>query len=218
MGINVGILVVADSIPQEIKDRFVNCIDWSEPKADYEIIMMENEREEGVPFNKCILLNDGLKNAFKRKFDVIIQTDIDLLVPPGAIDFTCEQAMGGNFCVHLPMIRLPKEVYENSNLKYKDYPWQEWVNMGQKQYATGCWNGLTPKAWSMTGGFNPHMTGWGFEDRDWRGRGLRNGVKWKDNWKWYKRFPLIHVNHPDRNPNKSKENKQVANKKVKSYL
>ena len=215
--INVGILVVADSIPEEIKNRFRNCIEWSKPKSNYEIVMMEHERDEEEPFNKCILLNAGLKMCFEKKFDVIIQTDIDLVVSPGAIDFTAEVAMNDKCCCHIGMIRLEKGVYDPM-LKYTDYPWNEWVKNGKKQYASGCWNGMIPKMWELSGGWNPAMTNWGQEDGSHRRRAIRNGVKWKDRWEWIRSYPLIHPYHDKRSPNNSRNNKELDDKTVKSYL
>ena len=215
--LRVGIIVVADKISDEVKNRFSQSIKFSKPIPKCKVLMMCDDRKEGEPFNKCKLLNKGLRQAFKSKFDVIIQTDIDLIIPPGAIDFTCGVALEGDVCCHLPMTKMPeKEFIKYSN--YDEYPWKDWRETFKTIYATGCWNGLQPKVWKITGGFNEDMTEWGFEDRDWRARGKRHGIKWRDKWCWGRKYPLIHINHPDRTINNSSANKQCVDKKRKSWL
>lgn len=213
----VAVIVVADNIDSEIKDRFNESIGLSNPIPKVDIVMMENNRKKDELFNKCVLLNKALRKTLKGGYNVIIQTDIDLIIPPGTIDFSCRIALEGNVCCHLPMRKLPRKIILEHN-HYDDYPWEKWIKEYKPIYATGCWNALRPKAWKMTGGFNEDMTEWGFEDRDWRARGRRQGVKWSDNWKWHRSFPLIHVNHPDRTYNNSAYNKKKVNKSKKSWL
>lgn len=213
----VGILVVADRISDEVKNRFIDSINFSNPQPECKIIMMENERDEDQLFNKCKLLNKGLKIAFKENFDVIIQTDIDLVIPPNTINFTCNVALEGMVCCHLPMRRILKKEFDLFE-HYDDYPWDEWIKKYSPIYATGCWNGLVPKAWKMTGGFNEDMLEWGYEDRDWRMRAIKNNVVWRDKWKWGRTFPIMHVNHLPRTLNMSSENRKVGKSKRRDWL
>jgi GT2 family glycosyltransferase len=88
---------------------------------------------------------------------------------------------------------------------YEEYPFKVW-NKIKSVYATGCWNCMRSDLWVKSGGFNEDMTLWGYEDRDWRYRSINAGISWKDIYK----HPLIHVNHPRRNRDVSKQNIEIS--------
>jgi len=202
---DVAILVVADGIPQDIRTRFKMCIDKSNPTASYDVLIMGNVDSKEKVFNKCKMLNKGLKSIIG-KYKVIIQADIDLIVPPMLIDKTFSLAMEKDVCVHHCMICIPPEEF-NQHSDYDKFPLTKWKTF-KKVYATGCWNGLKSSLWKKTGGFNEEMTNWGYEDRDWRYRAIACGIPWKDVYN----FPLIHVNHPRRNRDVSKQNIDISKK------
>jgi hypothetical protein len=203
---DIGILVVADGIGDDVRKRFKHCLTASRPRATFDVVIMGSNkpRERGAKFNKCKLLNKGLKRLFEGGYKVIIQTDIDLICPPALIDKTFELAWKHKYCVHCSMRRISPEEYGKYK-EYRQYPFNRWKKMKQI-YAAGCWNGLVPALWKKTGGFNEDMIEWGYEDRDWRERSIKVGIKWKDLHK----FPLMHVDHPKRTKNVSLRNVEVA--------
>jgi len=198
----VGILVVADGLGDDIRNRFKSAIRFSKPRVSYDIHIMggTERREKGVPFNKCKLLNQGLKTMFDIGYQVIIQADIDLITPPCLINKTYELAMQCECCVHASMRRLSTAEYDKYK-EYRLYPFKKWKKI-KPIYATGCWNGLVMSKWGLTGGFNEDMIEWGYEDRDWRERSMRAGIKWRDLHK----FPLMHIDHSSRTQNVSLRN------------
>ena len=204
---DIGFLVVSDGIGEDVRSRFQHCLQASKPRASFEFkIMGDLERGEERKFNKCTLLNQGLKQMFKCGYKVIIQTDIDLICPPSLIDKTFELAYKKHCCVHCAMRRVdPSELAKYKS--YKDYPFNRWKKY-KSIYATGCWNGLIPRLWKDSGGFNEDMTEWGYEDRDWRERAMLAGIKWEDLY----RFSLMHVDHLRRTKNVSLRNVEMAKK------
>ena len=202
----VGILVVADGLGDDIRNRFKASIRFSKPRASYDVHIMggKERRAKGVPFNKCKLLNQGLRTMFDIGYQVIIQADIDLIVPPVLVDKTYELAMRDKLCIHQSMRRISADEY-NKYKEYRSFPFNQWKKI-KAIYATGCWNGIIMSNWKLTGGFNEDMIEWGYEDRDWRERCIRVGVRWKDVHK----FPLMHVDHPNRTKNVSLRNVEVG--------
>jgi len=208
MGKDIGILVVADGLGESIRKRLKYCLTASKPRASFDVLIMGNTepREKGVKFNKCKLLNNGLRQLFDGGYKVIIQTDIDLICPPALIDKTFELAMNNNICVHSSMRRISPEEYARYK-EYRQYPFNRWKKI-KPIYATGCWNGMKPNLWKKSGGFNPSMVEWGFEDRSHRNACIQRGIRWKDLHK----FPLMHVDHPKRTKNVSLRNMEMEKK------
>lgn len=208
MGKDIGFLVVADGICREVRQRFKMCLTASRPRASFDVLIMgqEEPREIGAKFNKCKLLNEGLRSLLAQDYKVIIQTDIDLICPKSLIDKTFELVTQKNLAAHCSMRRISQEEYDKYS-SYRDFPFNKWKRI-KDIYATGCWNGLKPDWWRKSGGFNEDMTEWGYEDRDWMTRVKNNGIKFKDLHK----FPLMHVDHPKRTKNVSLKNVEMAKK------
>lgn len=203
---DIGILVVADGIGADVRQRFKHCLTASRPRASFDVLIMGDLERNDRKFNKCKLLNKGLKQLFEGEYKIIIQTDIDLICPPSLIDKTFEVATKQKCCVHASMRRISPDEY-NKYSQYSSYPFSRWSKI-KPIYATGCWNGLLTEKWKLTGGFNEEMIEWGYEDRDWRERAMSAGIKWKDVHK----FPLMHVDHPKRTKDVSMRNVEMAKK------
>lgn len=204
---DIAILVVADGIGDKVRQRFKQCLTASNSKSSFDVLIMgeTKKRKDGELFNKCKLLNSGLKQLFKCNYEVIIQTDIDLICPPNLLDATLASVKSKpKSCVHSAMCGLTEDEL-NKYKSYNDYPFSKW-NGYKKIYATGCWNGMNPEMWKLSGGFNEDMVDWGYEDRDWRYRSINNGIKWTDLYN----YPLMHVNHKRRNRDVSVTNKKIA--------
>jgi len=201
---DVGILVIADGIDETIRNRFRDCFKLSHPKVSYDILMMGDVIPTQKIFNKCKLLNKGLKQLISQEYKCILQTDIDLICPPKTLDWTVRQATNIDACIHHPMKCIAPAEFKKYK-SYSEYPFKEWSKI-KSVYATGCWNCMKPHLWQKSGGFNEDMTLWGYEDRDWRYRAIAAGISWVDEYK----YPLIHVNHPRRNRDVSKKNLEIA--------
>lgn len=208
----VAIMAVAQNISNDIKRRFQECIIRSKPSVGFDVYLLgaKNNRTKG-PFNKSKLLNKGIKKLVPHGYEVIIQADIDLVVPPGLVDKTYEYAMTGKVCFynchrridpeHLP--RLPEDYDSMDWKKYMSFDWEA---------ANGCWNGIQARYWMDTGGYNEDMIEWGKEDDDWRRRAAKFGKVGFKNWN---KFCLIHVNHPQRTKDMRKRNRQCEMRSLK---
>lgn len=193
---NVCIIVAAQGIPKKTIQRFKESVFASNP-ARKPIIMIKSGKEKR--FYKTKILNRCLREAIP-KFKVIIQTDIDLIVPPGLINKTCAALkQQPNNCYHHFLRYVdPSEI---KGKKYGQFPWNKWVNL-KAEFCSGCWNGMTSKMWKKSGGFNEQMFAWGAEDSEFYNRTVRKGIHWIKK----KSFPLVHINHPKRQQKRAREN------------
>ena len=207
MAKDIGVLVVAHGIEQEVRERFETHLKRSNPQHSYELLIMGSVQRKGT-FNKCKLLNKGLKKLLKNNHQAILQTDIDLIIPPKLIDKSFEVAISGRCCNHVCMRRI--NIDEIKGKDYDDYPWQKWKKY-KRIYASGCWNMMKPNLFEEIGGWNEWMIGWGEEDAAFRRIGMSKKIKWKDNY----RSPLVHIDHPKRTTNQKKHNRDMEKKAKK---
>jgi len=207
---DVGIMVVAQNISEDIKTRYQECICRSKPSCTWEInYLTANDPDKKKPFSKSILLNRGIKALYRKKYKIIIQTDIDLVVPPGIIDKTLEIGRQPKVCFYnrhyrIDPEKLPKfpEEYDKAdwNMIMKTFPWEN---------ANGCWNGMNPESWMASGGYNEYMIEWGREDDVFRTTAHSyGGIKFIN----YNKFCLIHINHKQRTKDMRKHNNAMKNK------
>lgn len=209
----VAIMVVAQGLPDELVDRFSQCIHKSKPKVSYDIhILRTNDPDQKKAFNKSKLLNKGIKKYCNGDYEVVIQTDIDLIIPPKLVDVSYERGLQKDTCFHVNHRRttphkikgFPKlpEGYDNIDWEYiLSTPWES---------AIGCWNALNNESWYKTGGFNEMCKLYAKEDDDWGRRSkIYGGIKWEVS---NNKFPLIHFNHPQRHKNNRRHNNAVIKK------
>jgi hypothetical protein len=206
---DVGIMVVAQNISNKIKTRFSECIRLSKPKCTYDIhFLSSNNPLQIKTFNKSKLLNMGIKTLCKVDYKVIIQTDIDLIIPPDIIDKTLEIGSESGVCFYnnhrrINEIDLPKlpEEYDKLN-------WGRILTAFSSENANGCWNGMTPKSWLSSGGYNEYMIEWGREDDIFRSNSHLMGIQYVN----CDPFCLIHVNHEPRTKDMRKYNTKMEEK------
>jgi len=197
---DVCIIVAAQGISKKVITRFRESVAASKPKCICDV-MIKCGREK--KFYKTRIINDCLRKTLP-KYKVIIQTDIDLLVPPKLIDKTFNMAMGqpSNCFHHFLRYVNPEEI---KGKRYKDFPWHDWVHL-KADFCSGCWNGMTGEAWKKSGGLNEDMFAWGAEDTEFYNRSKRKGIRWIN----CKDFALVHINHPRRQKKRAKENFEVG--------
>lgn len=199
---DIAIIVAAQNIPKETIERFQNSIHHSRPAYSYDIIIGSSQEER---FFKTKILNRLLRENFE-KYNVIIQTDIDVVVPPVLINQTYEKVNGGTRTAYHHALRYidPKHL---EGLTYEKYPFLEWVN-SKSTFCSGCWNGMSCPTWRRTRGYNEEMYAWGYEDTEFFNRSRRLGIQWIKSHE----FALMHINHPDRQRNMVNENIKLGNK------
>jgi hypothetical protein len=195
------IIAIAQGIENETIERFVRLTNNSQKMKHFDI-HIETGNADASKFYKTRLLNDCIKKYIK-KYDFIIQTDIDLIIPFGLVDRTVKVAAAGCNMSHCVLRYIKPEEIEG--LSYDKFPWQKWKTY-KKTYCSGCWNGATSETWRKSGGWNPDMFGWGAEDTEFKNRSIRRGVNWKNIYD----MPLVHINHPPRTPVRPKDNMKFA--------
>lgn len=203
---DVGIMVVAQNIDESIKNRFKDCIGLSKPKASYDIHFLTLDNPD-KNFNKSKTLNAGIKKLSKCGYKVIIQTDIDLIIPPGLIDKSLEVGSQPKICFYNHHRRIDPNNLPKLPNNYKDMNWSYIFQMFPFENANGCWNAMTPESWMASGGYNEYMIEWGREDDIFRTSSTEfGGIRYvADN-----SFCLIHVNHPPRTKDMRKHNTAMA--------
>jgi len=215
MSKNVGIMVVAQFIPQNIVDRFIRCIEQSKPSVSFDIhILRSKDKTQKINhFNKSKILNKGIKKLVNMGYEVLIQTDIDLIVPPKIIDESYEISMSERHCFHVNHRRITIEKVAGFPKLPEEYNLMDWDFMMKfpKEASNGCWNSLQSKYWYDTGGFNENCVNWSREDDDWARRAKIYG---KIPFVVSNMFPLMHINHPQRNFNNRKHNDVVVRKAI----
>lgn len=202
-----GLLVVAHRIPSSVLERFLSHVCLSNPKVATELVVSKEEPDwqEGMPFNKSRALNSLLREALE-KYEVIIQTDVDLIIPPGLIDKAYETVRNyTNLAYHHGLRHI--ELEEIEGLSYEQYPFKKWQHR-KAIFCSGCFNAATAATWKKTRGWNEEMAEWGFEDTDMFKRSARLGVRWTVDYA----MGLVHINHRPRTRRNVAANKAAAAK------
>lgn len=199
---DVCIIAAAQGISKDVINRFRDCIKYSRPSVSYDV-RIGNSKEK--KFYKTKILNQLLRDNLKN-YSVIIQTDIDLVVPHGLIDFTCEmlRKQHNNGFHHNLRYVDPQEI---KGIVYKDYPWNRWKTL-PTTFCSGCWNGMYSKVWRKSCGWCEDMFAWGSEDSEFYNRSLRKGIRWMK----CDKFPLVHINHKPRQRKRANQNMSEAKK------
>lgn len=210
---DVGIMVVAQNIDRSIMDRFQECIHKSKPSCTYDIhFLSSNDSLQKKHFNKSVLLNKGIKKLHKLGYKVIIQSDIDLIVPPGIIDKSLEMGIEPKTCFYNRHYRIDPKHLPKLPEEYEKLDFDDLARRFPSENANGCWNAMTPDSWMSSGGYNEYMIEWGKEDDVFRSNaGKIFGISFIN----YNRFCLIHVNHPLRTKDMRKYNRAMDSKAQK---
>lgn len=214
---NIAIFVVADNISENIVSRFKSCINLSGSKHSVDIYVLSDSRKQNEPFNKSKILNNGIRKLINKKYEVLIQTDIDLIVPPELINYSYKEAMKNKVCFHNDMIKLYEKDYPELSKLPENYNNINWNKYKKNSFifASGCWNAMQTKYWYETGGFNEYMIEWGREDDDWRNRTRKqSNIPFIDS----KKFSLIHINHLPRTKDLRWRNDKMSIKATKEGI
>lgn len=200
------IIVVAEGIGSEIVDRFISSVRQSNPMTDTSIeIFAGAEKAENAGFRKSAGLNYLLRKSLEN-YSVVIQTDIDLLVPPGLIDHSFNSVVSHERIAYHHYLRhvWPTEL---EGKQYEHYNFKEWQTR-KGIFCSGCWNAMNGKTWKLSGGWNEDMIEWGYEDTEFLERTKARGIRWIVD----SQFGLVHVNHPPRTKRNVQANRVAAAK------
>lgn len=199
---DIAIIAVAQNISQDIIERFKSSIKSSSPKYSFDILIGTSDDKI---FSKTKILNSLLRRTID-KYTVIIQTDIDLIIPPDLINETFEKTFNKDRFAYHHNLRYIEEK-EIKKLDYLNYPFKKWI-MLESKFCSGCWNGMSSKSWIKTKGYNEEMIKWGYEDTEFFNRSRRLGIFWIKT----KSYPLVHINHQKRQTNNVSENTKIGNR------
>jgi hypothetical protein len=197
---NVAIMAVGQFINSNIINRFCDCINKSKPSVSYDIHILKTTDPSQRPdfFNKSKILNQGIKTLCTEKYEVVIQTDIDLIVPPKIIDKSFEVARIENTCFHANHRRIDVDkilTFPTLPDKYNEMNWDSFL-LYFPEPSNGCWNAMRSSSWWNTGGYNENCVNWSREDDDLARRARKfGGIKFIMS----NEYALIHVNHAQRN-------------------
>jgi len=190
--LKVGLVSVAIDIEEDVKNRFKYYYEKASKNSSYdcELKIITDDKykiffEGEVFLNKSKAINDGVKFFIENNFDIIIQVDIDCVIPKGLIDLSVEWALKGyNF--HAIVRNVDKEDLSLLETN-KDY----FYNLPFRESSKGCWNAMTQTMWKESGGFNEEIKGWGYEDEEFHDRLMKKNIKIKR----LSTLLLLHVNH-----------------------
>jgi hypothetical protein len=209
---DVAIMTVSQKIDESVKNRFSECIRMSSPKASYDIYFLDDISAINKPFNKSKILNRGIRTLSTKGYKVIIQSDIDLIVPPNIIDKSLEIGSQKKTCFYNHHRRVDPRDLPKLPEDYSKLDWDSLFNTYVYENANGCWNAMTPESWMSSGGFNEYMIEWGKEDDEFRSNA---GNIFDINFINYNKFCLIHLNHPMRTKDMRKHNRSMSVKASK---
>jgi hypothetical protein len=216
MSKQVCVMVVGQCLPQDLLDRFEACVHKSNPSVSYDVQILKTQDPSQTPmrFNKSKLLNKGIKKFCDTNiYDVVIQTDIDLIVPPGLIDKSYEVAMSGRYCYHANHVRVTYQKFKGFPSLPEEYDNMNWSIFKDMKHepSNGCWNAIQSSLWWDTGGFNENCVNYSKEDDDWA---KRSKIYGKIQFKVSNAWPLVHMNHPQRNINNRRHNNAVIDRAI----
>jgi hypothetical protein len=211
--IDLGIVVPAYHLPEQrfLMRRFDASVkNDARPMLTYEILFVTPDRfdietidEQGRPvFNISKAYNAGI-HYFRDRAQYIACADIDLLFPPGFLDYSVRKARIKPFIGRVRFID-PGDVHPRK--------WDYWKTFGARP-GTGAWNVMTYDHYWRVGGFNEEMFGWGGIDTDFKQR--KNDVFGNDGCWYDAEYPLVHVNHPPHvihAPRRPGPNMEISNK------
>lgn len=212
--INVGIIAISYNLPKDIQDRFIKYIDLSMRNSNlsYKVLIMTEKDTitTNQLFNKSKTFNIAIQQLINNT-EVIICSDIDIILDIGTIDLTYKKAIQTNNNI-FSMVRYI-DISNISNFPYDKI--SRYYTIPLAYWGKGAWNGMTSENWYRSGGWNEELYGWGYEDIEFHNRLLKKGI---DIYTLMTKI-LIHINHPMRNLNQNVSQQQnIEVSKSKDYL
>lgn len=184
---DIGIVVAAQGVPEDDIKKFNGALATHKTKCSYIVEMVQDSPQPNELFSKPIAINQGLKKLLPQ-CKVVVQTDIDILIPPGAIDYTYDLISKSKF-KHILWIK------SRTLNKFEDsYPWDKWTKLGIRERMSGCWLAMKVGDWWHLGGYNEDIWGWGSDDWELTTKATKRGYTHECAY----HLPLMHINHEQR--------------------
>jgi hypothetical protein len=205
-------MVVANNIDPNVLERFVWGIRGSETRMPFDILFGKHENPKET-FRKTTILNDILRENLD-KYETLVQTDIDMLIPPNLIAMTHIRAKDIKTCFHCEFRYVGTE--EVKKWMLTGYPTIPWTSFGNRKRfcASGSWNGMSSATWRVSGGFNESIFNLGGPDTEFYLRCLKLKINWVRELNCF----LSHINHRRRAvPKQGKQNLSTARKYPLNY-
>ena len=181
----IGIVTTAVNIDLPIIHRWKDTLRESTTTAYQSLIMNDDKYLENGLLNKSRALNDGIKKLLDQ-CKIVVCTDIDMLIPPGLVNYTVYVVKPMN-CLW--------GVSRNINPdKITPRRWRDWLQLPLRNSGYGSWNAMLKEDWLLSGGWDERLTGWGGEDDLFKKRRTQRGI----HTMICDTFPLMHINHPSR--------------------
>lgn len=188
---DIGIVAAAHGVSETHRRVFLDAIKDGNPECSYIVDLVDDSPQPYPMFSKPLAINHGLRRLLPQ-CRVVVQTDADMMIPPGAIDITykkhCED---DNKIVWI--------VGHECRDFHGAFEWDRWKADEQEQYylrqnASGSWISLTAENWELVGGFCEDLWGWASDDLEIAARITFRGIKLEK----IIDIPLMHQFHKDR--------------------
>jgi len=185
----LGIVVAAVGISKEVLGRFVDTLYRTTPLTAFKLYVVTEASVPTPPgtsaFRVSFWRNDGILKALGSCHQIVC-VDVDSLVPSGLVEYTRHKTSPGT-AVWAQTRNLPLE-------NVSDWDWEKWVWRPARVGASGSWVAMHASDWMKVGGWDERLTGHGAEDDIMALRREQLGIRTIAS----RQFPLMHVNHPDR--------------------
>lgn len=204
----IGITAPAFNMDEKLEKRFKEYLRTSVLSdnivCDVYLTKLESEvlHESSGQFSRAKALNSGIKELIDHGMDVIICTDLDMIVPPGLVRYSYDKARQTNKNI-FSMTRFVDE--EEFNRFYPD--WKIFSRKPAAHSGYGGWNSMTVEMWKKSGGWPEELYEWGYEDICFREKLKFRGIDTIT----LINFPLIHINHPPRSSNQQQSQRNNVN-------
>lgn len=183
MSAPIGIVVPAVDVPEYLVRRFADTLARSRPRTAYRLQVQRRADADGFRITRS--KNRGIL-ALMDRCKVIVCTDIDMLVPPGLVDYTARHVAKGR-CLWA-LCRNIEPLWAAGRR------WQRWLQIPPRRTGKGSWIAMTVDDWCKTGGWDERLEGWGGDDDVLARRRAEVGIEDVPTTA----FPLMHVNHRPR--------------------
>jgi hypothetical protein len=174
----LGIVAAAVGIHEKIVHRFLSVSQHSGPDLRVHVVT------ELEPFTRAAARNEGILEVLDT-CDIIVCTDIDMLVPYQLVDYTRSVVRDG-----VALWAKCRNVWAG----HQDITDPAIMRRPVREDGTGSWIAMTTADWLNVGGWDERITTYGGEDDVLAIRRDEANIHTETTAE----FPLLHVNHPRR--------------------
>ncbi len=191
IGITAPAFNMDNKLEKRFKDYLISSVSQSNLTCDIYLTKLESEvlHEESKQFSRSKALNSGIKELIDHGVDVIVCTDIDMIMPPKLLRYAYDKSISTNKNI-FSMTRFIDE--QEFNRFYPD--WKIFIRRPAAHSGYGGFNAMTVEMWKKSGGWPEELFEWGYEDISFREKLISRDIDTIT----LINFPLLHINHPPR--------------------